>query len=48
MECQEIFNLDNHTQLEFLHPRTVIVIDKARFLACKQLMMQNAQGKIKI
>jgi hypothetical protein len=45
---EEVFNLDNNTQLEFLHPKTVIVIDKNRFLVCKQLLKQNARGKNEI
>lgn len=47
MDCQDVYNLDNNTQLEFLHSKTVLVIDKSRFLVCKQLMMQNASGELK-
>lgn len=41
----EIYKLDDDTQLEFLTPKTVIVIDKERFLTCKQLLLQKADGK---
>jgi hypothetical protein len=37
-----VFNLDNQTQLEFLNRKTIIVIDKDRFLICKQLILENA------
>lgn len=39
---QEVYNLDGNTQLEFMSRKTVIVIDKERFLICKQLMMEDA------
>lgn len=39
---QEIYNLDGNTQLEFLNPKTIIVIDKDRFSICKALTIENA------
>ena len=40
-----IYTIDNNTELEFLDRKTCIVIDKDRFLVCKQLMLENAPGK---
>ncbi|XP_070498653.1 chromosome partition protein Smc-like [Chironomus tepperi] len=37
-----IYAIDNYTELEFLDRKTIIVIDKDRFLVCKQLMLENA------
>ena len=37
-----VYNLDGNTQLEFLNRKTVVVIDKDRFLMCKQLYLENA------
>ncbi|CRK94536.1 CLUMA_CG008039, isoform A [Clunio marinus] len=39
---QEVYNLDGNTQLEFLNQKTIIVIDKDRFLVCKQFLIENA------
>lgn len=40
---QEVHQLDGNTQLEFLtQDKTVVVIDKDRFLVCKQLSLENA------
>jgi DNA-binding CsgD family transcriptional regulator len=45
-ESNVVFNLDNNTQLEFLNSRkTVVIIDKDRFLVCKQLMLENAEDQ---
>lgn len=42
---QEIFSIDGNTELEFLKRKTVIVIDKERFLICKQLMLENSSDE---
>jgi hypothetical protein len=40
---QEVHNIDGNTQLEFLErDKTIIVIDKDRFLVCKQLTLEAA------
>ncbi|KAG5681107.1 hypothetical protein PVAND_010570 [Polypedilum vanderplanki] len=45
-ENNVVFNLDNNTQLEFLNNRkTVVIIDKEKFLYCKQLMLENANDE---
>lgn len=41
-----VYTIDNNTQLEFLSHKTIVVIDKDRFLVCKQLMLENAPGKM--
>lgn len=41
---QEVYNLDNNTQLEFLErDKTIIVIDKDRFSVCKQLTIEDGK-----
>lgn len=42
---EAVFNLDSETQLEFLNPKTVIIIDKQRLLVCKQLSLENADDE---
>lgn len=40
-----VYTIDQTTQIEFLPTRkTIIVIDKDRFLVCKQLLIDNAPG----
>jgi hypothetical protein len=39
------YELGDGTQLEFLGPKTIVVIDKEKFLFCKHLMMNKAEGK---
>jgi hypothetical protein len=41
----EVFNLDGNTQLEFISRKTIVIIDKERFLLCKQLSMENASDE---
>ncbi|CAG9806146.1 unnamed protein product [Chironomus riparius] len=37
-----VYTIDNNTELEFLDRKTILVIDKDRFLVCKQFMLENA------
>lgn len=47
-----IFKLEKNTELEFLNQKRIVdkkvikKIDKERFLICKQLMIQNAEGNV--
>lgn len=39
---EPVFDLDPQAQLEFLNPKSVIVIEKEKFFECKKLLLENA------